>query len=97
VDAEAAEPFQASGNVHGLTTQLTELLNRIPLCEVRLSRDIAQSEVGSAEVLLDGRPLSYSAADGYILKDPRHLSIVGNACEAIKAGGQQLSVRISCD
>jgi hypothetical protein len=97
VDADAAEPFQASGNVQGLATQLTELLNRIPLCEVRLQRDVAPSELGSAQVLLDGQPLRYSGLDGYVLKDPRHLAIVGKSCETIKAGGQQLSVRISCD
>jgi von Willebrand factor type A domain-containing protein len=97
VDAEAAQPFQASDNVQGLSVQLAELLNRIPLCEVRLQRDIAVSEASSARVLLDGQPLSYSGLDGYVLKDSRHLAIVGKACEAIKAGGRQLSVRISCD
>jgi hypothetical protein len=97
VDADAAEPFQASGNVQGLATQLTDLLNRIPLCEVRLQRDVGLGEVSSAQVLLDGQPLRYSDVDGYVLKDARHLAIVGKACEAIKAGGRQLSVRISCD
>ena len=48
-------------------------------------------------MLLDGQPLNYSLSDGYVLKDPRHLAIVGKACEAIKAGGRQLDVRISCD
>jgi len=97
VDAEAAEPFQASGNVLGLAEQLADILNRIPLCEVSLHRDVAWSEASRARVLLDGQPLNYSLSDGYVLKDPRHLAIVGKACEAIKAGGRQLSVRISCD
>ena len=97
VDADAAQPYQASSNVQGLTAQLGEILNRIPLCEVRLQRDVALGEASTAEVLLDGQPLSYSATDGYLLKDPRHLEIVGSACEAIKAGGRQLSARISCD
>ncbi|MEI9952878.1 MAG: vWA domain-containing protein [Pseudomonadota bacterium] len=97
VDADAAQPFQASENVQGLTAQLSDLLNRIPLCEVRLQRDVALDEVSRSQVLLDGQPLGYSALDGYVLKDSRHLAIVGKACAAIKAGGQQLSVRISCD
>ena len=97
VDAEAAQPFKAGESVQGLAEQLTELLNRIPLCEVRLQRDVALGEASSAKVLLDGRPLNYSGVDGYLLKDSRHLAIVGKACEAIKAGGKQLSVRISCD
>jgi hypothetical protein len=97
VDADAAEPFQASGNVLGLAQQFTDILNRIPLCEVRLNRDVAALEVSNAKVLLDGQPLPYSITDGYAMRDPRHLVIVGKACEAIKAGGRQLSVRIACD
>ncbi|HET7541599.1 MAG TPA: vWA domain-containing protein [Polyangiaceae bacterium] len=97
VDAGAAEPFQASGNVLGLAAQLAEILNRIPLCEVHLRRDVSVSEITSAHVLLDGQPLAYSIANGYVLADPRRLVIVGQACEALKAGGRQLSVRISCD
>ncbi len=97
VDAEAAQPFQASDNVLGLTAQLADVLNRIPLCEVRLKRDVAASELHSGQVLLDGQPLGYDLKDGFVLKDSRHLAIVGKACAAIKAGGRQLSVRISCD
>jgi len=97
VDAAAAEPFQATGNVLSLAEQLSDILNSIPLCQVQLNRDVAPAEVSSAKVQLDGQPLTYSLADGYVLKDPRHLAIVGKACEALKAGGRQLSVRISCD
>lgn len=97
VDADAAQPFQATDNVLGLAAQFADVLNRIPLCEVNLQRDVATSEVSGAHVLLDGQPLTYSVADGFVLKDPRHLAIVGKACESIKAGGRQLSVRISCD
>ncbi len=97
VDANAAEPFQADGNVQGLAGQLADVLNRIPLCEVRLQRDVALGEASAGQVSLDGQRLPYSESDGYFLKDPRHLAVVGEACEMIKAGGRQLSVRISCD
>jgi len=97
VDPGAAQPFQASDNVLELAEQFSDILSGIPLCEVRLQRDVASSELGNAHVVLDGQPLTYSVSDGYVLKDSQHLAIVGNACEAIKAGGRQLSVRISCD
>ena len=97
VDPEAAQPFQASGNVLELAEQFSDILSHIPLCEVRLQRDVAASELANAHIVLDGQPLAYSVSDGFVLKDSRHLAIVGNACEAIKAGGRQLSVRISCD
>ena len=97
VDADAAQPFQATNDVKGLTAQLAEVLNSIPLCEVTLQRDVAPDELRRSEVRLDGQPLRHSGVDGYILKDSRHLAVVGKACDAIRAGGRQLSVRISCD
>jgi hypothetical protein len=97
VDAAAAQPFQATDDVQGLTAQLTEILASIPLCEVSLQRDITPDELRNSEVLLDGQRLRQSEMDGYFLRDSRHLAVVGAACEAIRAGGMRLSVRISCD
>jgi hypothetical protein len=97
VDPDAAQPFQASDNVLELAEQFSGILSHIPLCEVRLQRDVAPSELGNAHVALDGQPLAFSVSDGFVLKDSRHLAIVGNACESLKAGGRQLNVRISCD
>ena len=97
VDAAAAQPFQATDNVRGLTAQLTEILASIPLCEVSLQRDVTSDELSKSEVLLDGQPLRQSEMDGYFLRDSRHLTVVGAACDAIRAGGMRLSVRISCD
>jgi hypothetical protein len=97
VDAAAAQPFQATDDVRGLTAQLTEILASIPLCEVSLQRDVTPEELGQSEVLLDGQRLRQSEMDGYFLRDSRHLAVVGAACDAIRAGGMRLSVRISCD
>lgn len=97
VDADAAQPYKADSSVLGLTAQLADLLNRIPFCEVNLQRDVARNEASSGQVSLDGQPLAYSDSDGFALRDPRHLEIVGQACEALKSRGKQLSVRISCN
>jgi hypothetical protein len=48
-------------------------------------------------VRLDGKPLELGSPDGFRLKDARHLEILGQACETLRASGKQLSVRISCD
>jgi hypothetical protein len=96
-DADAAQPFHASSDALGLTAQLAVILNQIPFCEVRLQRDVAVDEASQGHVVLDGQPLPFSPSNGFALKDPRHLEIVGKACEAIRANGKQLSVRISCD
>lgn len=97
VDAEAAQPFQATGTSGALTSQLGEILSRIPFCEVRFTRDVAESELDGAQVLVDGIALQHSSRNGYTLKDPRRLEIVGDACAAIKSGAKVLSVRISCN
>jgi hypothetical protein len=96
VDAAAAQPFHASEDVVGLAAQLAEILGRIPLCTVQLERDLVGDEASGGEVLLDGQPLAYGSANGFAVKDARHLEVVGQACETLKASGKQLSVRLSC-
>lgn len=97
LDADAAQPFHVTGNGDALGAQLGEILSRIPFCEVRFSRDVAESELDTAQVLVDGKPLAHSSMDGFTLKDPRRLQIVGNACTAIQSGAKLLVVRVSCD
>ncbi len=97
VDADAAEPYHASGDEKGLTAQFGDILSHVPFCEVRMQRDVASDEASEGHVMLDGQTLNYDADNGYWLKDPRHLEIVGSACDAIKAGAKELTVRISCD
>ncbi len=97
IDADAAQPFQASDSVAELTAQLRDILERVPLCEVELERDIAIEELARSRVTLDGEALPYGAPDGFQLKDPRHLQIVGQACETLRVAGKRLSVSISCD
>jgi hypothetical protein len=97
VDVGAAEPFQASDSVAGLTEQLRDILARVPLCQVELDRDVLVSELNGGSVVLDGQALRYGSPDGFTLKDSRHLEIQGQACETLRAAGKHLSVRISCD
>ena len=97
VDADAAEPFQASSSVAGLTAQLRDILARVPLCKVALDRDVGVDELRGNNVVLDGQPLRHGDVDGFVLEDPRHLQIQGKACDTLRAAGKRLSVRISCD
>lgn len=97
VDRDAAQPFEASHSVQGLTAQLGEILGAISLCTVPLLRDTASGEASSARVLLDDQSLKYGTSDGFTIVDPRHLAITGRACETLKERGQRLTVRIGCD
>ena len=97
VDPEAAQPYQASSDKNGLTAQFADILSHVSFCEVRTQRDIAPDEASQGRVLLDGKPLTYGASDGFRLKDARHVEIMGSACDAIKGGAQLLSVSISCE
>src|SRR6185369_10166958 len=64
VDKDAAEPFQASSSVAGVTAQLEDILLRVPLCEVQLDRDVDLDEVMSGRVTVDGKPLVYESPYG---------------------------------
>lgn len=96
VDADAARPYQASSSVAELTQQLQQILERVPLCEVQLEREVEAAELGPGSVTLDGQRLELNAPNGYRLKDARRLEIVGAACESLKNAGRRLAVRISC-
>jgi hypothetical protein len=48
-DADAEQPYLADNSAAGLTAQFAKILSQIPFCEVRLQRDVAQSELGSAD------------------------------------------------
>lgn len=97
VDADAAQPFQASSSLAGLTAQFRDILARAPLCDVGLDRDVSPDELIRAKVVLDGQELEFGAPNGYELTDPRHLRVQGSACETLRAQGKRLTVRISCD
>jgi von Willebrand factor type A domain len=94
---DAAQPYQAKSDVSGLTQQLRDILARVPLCEIELDREVSASELTAGSVALDGKALEHGAPDGFRLKDPRHLEVVGKACESLRAAGKELRVRISCD
>ena len=94
--ADAAQPYRAQSDVAGLTSQLREILASLPLCEIVLDREVSIEELASASVSLDGQLLTYAHPDGFERVDPRHLRITGRACEALRASGKQLRVRISC-
>ncbi len=96
VDADAAQPYQASSSVAGLTAQLLDILARVPLCEVELDRDVTVGELATATVTLDGNPVPFGSPDGFRLQDSRHLQIVGRACDELRSAGQELRVRIAC-
>lgn len=98
IDADAAEPYQASTSIGLLTQQLEEILDRVPLCLIELGRPISPEELSTtSRVTLDGQQLVLDGADGYRMQDARHLEIVGRACDDLRNAGRRLSVRISCD
>ena len=76
-DKGAGQPFEASESVEGLTGQFVDILKRVPLCEVRLRRDVDATEVSRGRVELDGKALTYGDDNGFKLADPRRLMIVG--------------------
>lgn len=97
LDPDAAQPFLAGGDVAAVTAQLQGILARVPLCEVTLDRNVDSEELARGDVALDGEQLGFGDRDGFVQRDPRHLAIVGKACDSLRASGKRLRVRISCE
>jgi hypothetical protein len=97
VDAAAAEPFEAARSVGGLSAQLEQIIDRVPLCELELERSVTVEDLEPSSVVLDGKALVHGDPNGFRLKSERRLEVVGDACKNLRASGKLLEVRIACE
>ncbi len=56
-----------------------------PSCVVALNGTVKTEKAGEGEVVLNGQPLTYQDADGWVLKSPGQVELVGAACEELRA------------
>ncbi len=96
-DKDAAEPYRASDNVADLSSQIVDILNHVPFCDIRLRRDVDPETASQGEVILDGQKLGHNDADGWRLDDSRNLEIVGKACDVARAKGRELVLKFACE
>ncbi len=92
-DASAIEPTTPDA----LIAALTKIVQDARTCSFALNGRVQAGAEGSGTVTLNGKKLPYGEAEGWRLKDPSTLELVGNACTELKTTPDgTLSARFTC-
>jgi hypothetical protein len=80
-----------------LKTAFSTILTDVPRsCVFSLNGRVKAENASEGTVVLNGQALSYQDADGWILKSPEQVELVGAACEQIRAGEDKLDINFPC-
>jgi hypothetical protein len=99
--ADVAEA--GGGNVYpgfspgDLSTAFDEIINGVRSCVIDLSGEIAKGKESTGVITLDGEALELDGADGWQVNTPSQIELLGDACETIKSGGHDLSIKFPCE
>ena len=99
-DAQPGAPLYYPENVEELTTTLRDLLGNELSCELLLDGDgvdPAKQCLGSS-VRLNGEAVACEPQNGFRVKDPLHLELLGAACARLRAAPEiRLDVTFPCE
>ena len=85
-DAQPAAPLDYPENVDELAATLRHLLGKELSCELRLDGDgVEPAKQCLGSVRLNGEAVACEPQNGFRVKDPLHLELLGAACERLRA------------
>lgn len=98
-DAEPAAPLYYPEDAEELTATLRQLLGSELSCELRLDGDgVDPGKQCLGSVRLSGEPLACGQQDGFRVKDPLHVELLGAACARLRAAPDvSLEVSFPCE
>lgn len=99
--AEVAEA--GGGNVYpgfspgALSTAFDDIINGVRSCVIDLSGEIAKGKESTGVITLDGETLELNGDDGWQVNSPSQIELLGAACDTIKSGDHDLSIKFPCE
>ncbi len=96
VDVDTTPRFFRANSQMDLKTAFDTIVNGVRSCSLELNGNVDSTAAGTGTVTLDGKPLSYAAADGWKLTSATTLELQGAACDAIKNGDHALTIDFPC-
>jgi hypothetical protein len=91
------------GNVYpgfspgALSTAFDEIINGVRSCIIDLSGEIAKDKESTGVITLDGEALELDGTDGWQVNSPSQIELLGEACETIKRGDHDISIKFPCE
>ncbi|HEX2876873.1 MAG TPA: vWA domain-containing protein [Polyangiaceae bacterium] len=80
-----------------LSTAFEEIINGARPCTIDLNGEIAAGKESTGVVKLDGAVLGLDDPDGWQVNSPSQIELLGEACETIKTGDHDLSIKFPCE
>jgi len=90
-------PLYTAGSQDELKNAFSTILTDVPRsCVFELNGNVDRDHADRGTVTLAGKTLAYDDDDGWILKQPDQVELVGSACERIQAGEEDLDISFPC-
>lgn len=80
-----------------LSTAFDDIINGVRSCKIDLSGEIAEGKESTGVVTLDGEKLVLDDPDGWQVNTASQIELLGAACETIKSGDHELSIKFPCE
>lgn len=92
----SAKVYQPDGAA-GLEEALHALVRGVADCGFQLAGAVNLDQVQHGTVVLDGTSLVYQDSDGWQMRNPRVVELLGAACSRAKTASEQLVISFPCD
>jgi hypothetical protein len=93
---EDAEAYTALDTA-ALEGAFENIIGSVQTCDFTLQGSVEPEDASRGSVLLDGAPLEYDDADGWVMLDESTVQLRGTACEAVKSNAAGLAMSFPCD
>jgi hypothetical protein len=94
--AMPAKLYEAD-NSAALKDSFSTILSDVPRsCVFSLNGRVKAENASEGKVVLDGQALGYEDSNGWTLKSPDQVELLGSACDEIRAGEDKLDIDFPC-
>lgn len=80
-----------------LSTAFDDIINGVRSCVIDLSGEISKGKESTGVITLDGDKLELDGPDGWQVNSPSQIELLGAACDTIKSGEHDLSIKFPCE
>lgn len=97
-DATPPAPFYTAESQEELKLAFSTILEDVPRsCVFSLNGEVDTNKADQGSVTLAGVTLVYNDENGWTLKQPDQVELLGEACDQIQAGEEELDITFPCE